>query len=67
LFKLRRSFLFKCYFKKGKQFQNMISNLPKFFNRSPLILDFAPGKAGLVEICPYCNHVLSNGSRTGRT
>ncbi len=33
-------------------------NCGKFFSRPLIMLDFSAGKTRLVNICPFCNHVL---------
>jgi uncharacterized Zn-finger protein len=35
-------------------------NCQKVFSRPLVMLDFAGGKTKLVNVCPYCNHLLSN-------
>lgn len=40
---------------------NMVVNCPncrKMFYKPLTMLDFSTGKAKLVSVCPYCNHVL---------
>ena len=35
-------------------------NCKKVFTRPLVMLDFASGKPKLVNVCPYCNHLLSS-------
>jgi uncharacterized Zn-finger protein len=35
-------------------------NCQKVFSRPLVMLDFASGKTKLVNVCPYCNHLLSS-------
>ena len=35
-------------------------NCKKVFSRPLVMLDFASGKPKLVNVCPYCNHLLSS-------
>ncbi len=35
-------------------------NCRKVFSRPLVMLDFASGKAKLVNVCPYCNHLLTS-------
>jgi hypothetical protein len=35
-------------------------NCGKFFSRPLIMLDFSGGKTRLVNICPFCNHVLGD-------
>jgi uncharacterized Zn-finger protein len=44
---------------------NMVISCPKcnkVFTRPLVMLDFAGGKTKLVNVCPYCNHLLTDTS-----
>jgi len=53
---------------EGLRENNMVISCPscrKVFSRPLVIIDFSGGKPKLVNVCPYCNHVLGGADEGG--
>jgi uncharacterized Zn-finger protein len=54
---------------KALEQNHMLISCPKckkVFSKPLVMLDFSSGKTRLVNVCPYCNHVLGSAEEAGK-